>query len=639
MTKTIGSDAPTWAEFYEANGLLPIPVLPNLKRSSLYEWNDRQSHRDQVTPNHNLGVVLGTQYADVDLDSDLAVIAASYVLPDGAAWFGRAGRATHAFYPLTESTVPLKMKHAELRTGFDHYTLVPPSTHPTGDVLRWDAQGDRPDLGALPEIEPLALEYAVRTLNGLCHLAECAEKGTYHTVSLSLAGLCFHRGVTNEAAVAVILALLQHQGSNGQGKTGNVNRTYRRGAAGGTVAIWEPLRELGYEKQVGLAKSNAPAYRSTRDSAQDDFAHSHVDEIPEASGVNPFLAYAVAAGDLVAEPPPRVWTWDQWIPRDVVTGLAGPPGVAKSTLALQLCVHKVLGLPFLNSPMKKGRAVFITVEDDLNELHRRLHNLCDSLFIDVKSLGNDLLLLPLAEEDTLLVKGSDHGPKPTKLYAAMEEMVTGYDLAVLDLINDFWDGSDNQRAEISPYIRKHLGGIARRQQLAWVAISHPSIAAIKEGRGFAGSTSVVGSYRSAITMEPREDGAIDLKRVKANYAPRAEKVIQWRGGYLWPIEEMEIVAATQKLAQASQSVVLDALEDSLRPDGWATSRTVWETLGSERVSDGGGAGLYQKAVTRDLEALVKSGQAVKKRELTENRKSMRQIYKPVEDWSESESTV
>jgi hypothetical protein len=261
-----------------------------------------------------------------------------------------------------------------------------------------------------------------------------------------------------------------------------------------------------------------------------------VDEAEVEETTNPWRAHSVLASSLVGEPPHREWAWDQWLPLGVVTGLAGPPGVAKSTLALQLCVHCATGTAYLGDQMAPGPAVFLTVEDDIAELHRRYHRICDALFLLPHEV-EDLHLVSATDLHTQLVTVNRDGVTlRTKRMTALRDWLAEVKprIVVLDLVGDFWGGNENSRAEVSDYVRFHLGRLAAQINTSIIAISHPSVASMADGRGFSGSTAWVGSFRSAITMLPAPDGrgSIVLSRIKANYATLDEAELRWHQGYI-----------------------------------------------------------------------------------------------------------
>ena len=81
--------------------------------------------------------------------------------------------------------------------------------------------------------------------------------------------------------------------------------------------------------------------------------------------------------------------------------MGGDGGVGKSLLAKQLAASTALGLPWLGLPVETGSCLFVTAEDDRDEIHRRLDDIRTHLGADYEELER-LHLVTLAGEDALL---------------------------------------------------------------------------------------------------------------------------------------------------------------------------------------------------------------------------------------------
>ena len=73
--------------------------------------------------------------------------------------------------------------------------------------------------------------------------------------------------------------------------------------------------------------------------------------------------------------PDREWLVPDLIPSKNVTLLSGDGGTGKSLLALMLSVAVVAECQWLGRSVKPGRVIFITAEDDEDELHRRIEDI------------------------------------------------------------------------------------------------------------------------------------------------------------------------------------------------------------------------------------------------------------------------
>src|SRR5258708_1540120 len=93
------------------------------------------------------------------------------------------------------------------------------------------------------------------------------------------------------------------------------------------------------------------------------------DTTPAAIVNLPVVSASSLAGKVA---PPRPWHVAGWIRGRTVTMLAGDGGVGKTILALQLAVATVAGKPWLGLTPEFGPVVYLSAEDDVDELHRRL---------------------------------------------------------------------------------------------------------------------------------------------------------------------------------------------------------------------------------------------------------------------------
>ncbi len=121
--------------------------------------------------------------------------------------------------------------------------------------------------------------------------------------------------------------------------------------------------------------------------------------VPKAILELPVVTAASLAGK---EAQPRPWHVPDVIPGHQVTQLGGDGGVGKSMVALQLGVATVIDKQWLGMSPRSGPVQFyLSAEDDLDELHRRLEAIAASYGVDVATL-TDLHLVPVAGLDAVL---------------------------------------------------------------------------------------------------------------------------------------------------------------------------------------------------------------------------------------------
>src|SRR5271168_5342266 len=107
----------------------------------------------------------------------------------------------------------------------------------------------------------------------------------------------------------------------------------------------------------------------------------------------------VCAASLAGKPvPPRKFIVPGLIPARTTTLLTGDGGLGKSTLAGQLVVGVSTTGNWLGLPTEQGPAVFLSAEDELDEMHRRLAAIADAEGLDFAKF-RDLTLVSLAGHD------------------------------------------------------------------------------------------------------------------------------------------------------------------------------------------------------------------------------------------------
>ncbi|MEI7658943.1 MAG: DUF3987 domain-containing protein [Phycisphaerae bacterium] len=139
-----------------ARGIPPLPIPHKSKKCLVRQWS-RLRLKSEELPKYfdrsplNIGGLLGEPagwIVDVDLDHPLAIELADRYLPATSMMWGRASkRRSHRLYRLTGPAQtrmwkdPTEGMIVELRsTGCQ--SVAPGSTHPSGERVEWDADGD-----------------------------------------------------------------------------------------------------------------------------------------------------------------------------------------------------------------------------------------------------------------------------------------------------------------------------------------------------------------------------------------------------------------------------------------------------------------------------------------------------------------
>jgi RecA-family ATPase len=276
-----------------------------------------------------------------------------------------------------------------------------------------------------------------------------------------------------------------------------------------------------------------------------------------------------SASSLASSPAPnREFHVEGLIPTRAVTLLGGDGGTGKSLLALQLAASTALGMPWLGLNVVQGPSLFLTAEDETDEVHRRLEDIARDLNKPLREL-RDLHIISLAGEEALLgLRDKNSGViVPTSLFAQLEASVGTLKPAVvsLDTLADVFGGDEIVRAQVRQFVSM-LRGLALRNNTTIMLVAHPSLEGIRTGTGTSGSTAWSNCVRSRLYLERLKDehdtDTRVLKIMKANYSPIGTEIrMRWQRGVFVPTQTtlapsgLALLAAREKADQ----VFLDML--------------------------------------------------------------------------------
>ena len=291
----------------------------------------------------------------------------------------------------------------------------------------------------------------------------------------------------------------------------------------------------------------AEAYTSPFDSAGDGLAPFFTSgrgfiEEPRTPAVPllPDLGAVQVSTFAERECEPRPWLVRDVIPDRQVTSLNGDGGTGKSLLALQLAVAVASGRDWLGMLPEQGGVVYLSAEDDINEVHRRL--------VDILAFGEvrfadlaDFHLVPLAGRDAVLAMPAPRSEivTPTRLWGALAEKIRAVRprLVVVDNLADTFAGNENSRPQARQFVGL-LRALAIECDHACMLLSHPSLTGISSGAGTSGSTAWSNSVRSRLYLDrvkqdgdERDPDLRVIRTMKTNYAAvGAEVRIRWDQG-------------------------------------------------------------------------------------------------------------
>lgn len=233
-------------------------------------------------------------------------------------------------------------------------------------------------------------------------------------------------------------------------------------------------------------------------------------------------------------PPERQWRWDSFIPDFQATLLTGAGAAGKSLATQQMCTCVALGLPFLGIPTKQAPALYITCEDDLDELHRRQEAICAALGVALDDTRDKLFLLSLQGEigNEIATFDNDGTMTIAPRYTQIERtcISKGIKFVTLDNTAHTFAGSENDRHQVAGFVNLN-NRLAQMIGGSVLMVGHPN----KAGDSYSGSTAWENQVRSRLYLEiPKgEEGApinSDMRVIrneKANYSKRGSEVRFW----------------------------------------------------------------------------------------------------------------
>lgn len=319
------------------------------------------------------------------------------------------------------------------------------------------------------------------------------------------------------------------------------------------------------------------------------------------------------ASDLQGQPvPPREWLVDDLIPMKTVTLLGGDGGTGKSLLALQLAVGVSANRAWINNLPRQGRALYLSAEDDRDELHRRLSGIRQNFKLEWGDLSG-ITVLPLAGEDALLAhERPREALAPSPLFHEIEKRVANEKpiLVVLDTQADLFPGNENDRAQVRQFV-SILRGLAIRHGCAIVLLSHPSLTGMHTGTGASGSTAWNNSVRSRLYLERvKVDGCENnpdlrvLSAKKANYGPAGSEIhMVWHNGTFVRVASASATDATAK----AERVFLELLRKFTEQGRNMNANGGTNYAPSQFAQHDDGAGITKRAFANAMGKLLDAG--------------------------------
>jgi RecA-family ATPase len=247
--------------------------------------------------------------------------------------------------------------------------------------------------------------------------------------------------------------------------------------------------------------------------------------------------------------PVRKWLLDRWIPAKQMTYFTGDGGAGKSLTGQQLATCVAMGRPFLGVATSMTAALYLTCEDDYEELHCRQKDICAGLGMTIEALHGRLHLMSLmgALGNELATFKEDGTMRTSPAWDRLLMTIRVYQIGflVLDNVAHLFTGNENIRNQVAAFCGL-LNKLASETGCTVLLIGHPN----KMGAEYSGSTAWTNQVRSRLFLEVptvMEDGkavvldtdARQISRAKANYAQKGETIeFRWHQGCFKTAKDM-----------------------------------------------------------------------------------------------------
>lgn len=583
---------------YAKRGFRCFPIPKGEKRPNI-KWAQYRSEFPSVATysawsrnESNIGTITGEPSGVIvlDIDSDDAKAEAQRLgLPTTVT--AQTGKGEHHFYRWPGFTVSNRagiFPGADIR-GDGGYVVGVGSIHASGAKYEWIRSPDDYDFASAPDWLLDRLKRGQREEPPPSPpTPDAPEVG----VAVEPAGQ-MHAADEAYCLAAIAAELEILRGTMEGGRNNQLNKTTFALAqlSAGYGFNWAPvereIREAAFV--IGLGQDEiAATMRSAYDKGSAQPRRAPNDKKAphqEGAGGAPWRGEAAAATectqaflalDLSAlasvEPKPKAFVVPGLIPAGEPTLFTGMGGAGKSLFAQQVATGMVAGVVTLRLTMPNEPALYISWEDDSDQLHWRQTQICEGLGIDMAGLAGRLHLVSRrGHTGNALCTFEKDVLRETVEYRSLAKTVrdTRAKLVFLDNSAHLFPGNENHRGQVTQFVGL-LSSLAHETGAGIVLIGHTNKAfsqGNEQGNQFSGSTAWPNAVRSQITlMNDPETGLRRLRADKANYAEQGkETCFYWMNGYFVHEAEMSVEAgraiASQRRLRADREAFLQFVRD------------------------------------------------------------------------------
>jgi RecA-family ATPase len=298
--------------------------------------------------------------------------------------------------------------------------------------------------------------------------------------------------------------------------------------------------------------------------------------------------------------------------------MSGDGGTGKTKLALQLGAAVSAELPdWVGGVVEThGPVLVFSAEEKLEEMHRRMSHVLERRGLSFGALHGRLHFICDHSDPVLgAVVGRTGVVQPTTSLLRLEKTVQLIRPALVIVENaaDVYGGNENDRPNVTRFVRSLLGRLTVPCESTVMLIQHPSLSGLNDGTGRSGSTgwNNSGRWRNNFTAIKDDDSGLrQLEIIKNNYGPVGEKVrLRWERGVFVP--EGGASAPQQAASQNKiDRLFIQLLEERNAQGRWVTPNKAAGYAPKELATMPGAEGATAEAFGKAMERLLAAKQII-----------------------------